>query len=324
MTKFSFPLLNITQSQKEYVHNQSWQLLDSLLHLTIEERDVNTPPISPQSGKTWLIGTQPQGEWQNHSGYIAIWQASEWRFFLPTNGMLIWHSLAQQFIQYDGQVWNVIEGSIDSSVNQLGINTIADDNNILAVKSENVLLSAIASGGGDMQCKVNKEGVSGMASVLFQSDYKGCAEFGCFENEALILKTSADGQNFSYALKILPDTGRLAFKSLSGLTEVKDYKINNRFQITKQISLFNGTPSSQMYTAEDAVVVLPPMELGDWIFIATNETTGFRIYAAPGDTIVNYGCVSFHAPDYYEILNGQSVMFFAAAPHKWYSSVNTE
>ena len=86
----------------------------------------------------------------------------------------------------------------------LGINTVADEVNRLAVASEASLFSHDGAG---HQVKVNKAAASDTASLLFQTGWSGRAEMGTTGTDAFALKVSADGVVWRTALEADPATG---------------------------------------------------------------------------------------------------------------------
>src|SRR5258705_3933538 len=80
--------------------------------------------------------------------------------------------------------------TLDNAVH-VGINTTASSPNLLSVKSNAALLSAInlADGGsGDMRLQVSKESAAKTASVFFSDNFSGRAEFGLVGSDAFKLK----------------------------------------------------------------------------------------------------------------------------------------
>ncbi|ACK51969.1 hypothetical protein Msil_3059 [Methylocella silvestris BL2] len=76
------------------------------------------------------------------------------------------------------------------NVSGLGVNASYDSINRVVVKSPALLFDHIGAG---VQFKVNKNGVSDTASLLYQTNYSGRAEAGLCGDDQFHLKTSADG-----------------------------------------------------------------------------------------------------------------------------------
>jgi Protein of unknown function (DUF2793) len=74
------------QAQKEVFVNEAFFLADTLLHPAVESQ-IGAPPAAPAEGACWLVGVSPSGAWVGHAGSIAAFNAGEWTFIPPRNGM---------------------------------------------------------------------------------------------------------------------------------------------------------------------------------------------------------------------------------------------
>jgi hypothetical protein len=113
--------------------------------------------------------------------------------------------------------------TLDNAVH-VGINTTASAPNLLSVKSNAALLSAInvADGGsGDIRLQISKESAAKTASVFFSDNFSGRAEFGLAGDENFHLKVSADGSAWSDALVIDRSTGKLTLLGFSSTTATR-------------------------------------------------------------------------------------------------------
>lgn len=100
------------------------------------------------------------------------------------------------------------------SVEQLGINTTADETNPLAATINKALFSAkyVGDGGdGDLRYTMNKEGVGDLVSFLFQTNFSARAEFGLIGNDDFTLKVSPNGSTWYDGIVIDKDTGAVSF-----------------------------------------------------------------------------------------------------------------
>ena len=108
---------------------------------------------------------------------------------------------------FDGTHWRDqrdLPVTLDNAVH-VGINTTASSPNLLSVKSNAALLTAInvADGGsGDARLQISKESAAKTASVFFSDAFSGRAEFGLVGSDAFKLKVSADGSAWVEAFTI--------------------------------------------------------------------------------------------------------------------------
>lgn len=104
-TRHRFPLLSAGQAQKEIAHNEALIALDHLLHPVVEDIGTNIPPAQPGEGQGWIIGNDPMDAWTERAGQIAWWTIGGWRFFIPFDGLSLWHRPTAQWLCYRGGTW---------------------------------------------------------------------------------------------------------------------------------------------------------------------------------------------------------------------------
>ena len=111
-------------------------------------------------------------------------------------------------LQHNGEKF--INTSNLQQLSMVGINTQADENNKLSIKSDYVLFD---NNGNSSKIKANKATSTDTASHLFQSNYEGRAEFGLIGNDDFTLKVSSDGENWNNAFVVDRATGNVDFKA---------------------------------------------------------------------------------------------------------------
>src|SRR5690606_1804688 len=78
--KLSFILPS--QAQKHVIHNEALLALDALVHLTLTA-ELSTPPVAPEDGAAFAVGTNPAGSWSGKENNVAAWQDGAWQFITP-------------------------------------------------------------------------------------------------------------------------------------------------------------------------------------------------------------------------------------------------
>jgi hypothetical protein len=73
--RHELPFLFAGQSQKELTVNEAHARIDALLHPAIEGI-ADDPPGSPDEGECWLVDAVPTGDWADHEGELACYQAA--------------------------------------------------------------------------------------------------------------------------------------------------------------------------------------------------------------------------------------------------------
>lgn len=69
--------------------NFNMLLLDALVQLVPEDKDLTAPPATTEAdlGKSWIIGAAPTGDWADKAGLIAICTAPDlWEYVQPRAG----------------------------------------------------------------------------------------------------------------------------------------------------------------------------------------------------------------------------------------------
>lgn len=220
-TRLQMPLIAPEQALKHITHNEAIQTLDNLVQLVVEQVDATTPPGSPVVGQSYTIGVAATDDWVGQDGDIASFTDGGWRFVTPGEGWLLWDVNTQAAYVHLSGNWSTLSNSITSlqGLSLLGINSTADSNNKLAVRSNAVLFNALeaASGGdGDVRLSLNRETILDTASLVFQSGYSGRAELGIVGSDDFVIKVSPDGSSFYTGITINKDNGFVTLNKLFG------------------------------------------------------------------------------------------------------------
>lgn len=223
----SLPLIQAAQAQKHVTHNEAIEQLDMIVQLTVEAVNATTPPSGATEGQAWAVGTGATGAWAGRAGQIAAWRGNGWLFAIPQTGWRAWDKTAGALIAFDGAGWITAGGGSGSDANfdsqnldGLGINTTSDTTNKLAVSSDATLLNHNGTG---HQLKINKSDATDTASLLYQTNFSGRAEMGLNGNDDFSVKVSADGSNFTEAMRIDGATGTVKMP-VTGTRQLMPYQ----------------------------------------------------------------------------------------------------
>lgn len=205
----ALPYLAAAQAQKHVTMNDALTLIDGLLHLSVLSRVITTPPSSPTDGDRYLLPTGVVGLWGGQAEKIAQYTDGVWIFHSPKTGWALWVANENVALNYNGSSWVAAEApSALQNLSLLGVNATADVANKLTVSSAATLLNHTGAG---HQLKINKNGIGDTASVLFQTNFHGRAEFGLTGDDHFHLKVSADGIAWHEAMVVNADTGHVTF-----------------------------------------------------------------------------------------------------------------
>ncbi|HEV7601500.1 MAG TPA: DUF2793 domain-containing protein [Bradyrhizobium sp.] len=217
------PFIEGSQAQKHVTHNEALRILDAAIQIAVLDLTRTAAPSSPAGGERHVVAAGATGAWAGHGNAIATWQDGAWAFLAPKSGWCIWSVADNVMFVFDGTHWRDLRDlpvTLDNAVH-VGINTTASSPNLLSVKSNSALFSAInvADGGsGDAKLQISKESAAKTASVFFSDGFSGRAEFGLVGSDAFKLKVSADGSAWVEAFNIDQTTGNLALPRGLALT----------------------------------------------------------------------------------------------------------
>lgn len=212
-THLKLPYILPGQAQKHITHNEALAALDTLTQLAVLDRDLNTPPGSPDVNMRYIVGPTPTGAWSGKAGQVTAWDGAAWCFHAPEPGWLAFVLDENGLLAWSGTAWEPTLG-LDGQTPMLGINTTPDPTNRLAVASDAVLFTY---GSDDVQLKLNKASTADTASLIFQTSFSGRAELGTTGADNLHLKVSPDSVSWTEALVVDSGTVQSNFGGPVGL-----------------------------------------------------------------------------------------------------------
>ena len=87
----NLPELAPSQSQPHVPVNSALRRLDALVHLSVLDRALDTPPGSPADGDCYIVGAAPTGAWSTFAEHsIAAFIGTAWVEISPGSGWLAW------------------------------------------------------------------------------------------------------------------------------------------------------------------------------------------------------------------------------------------
>lgn len=84
--KLRIPYIAAAQAQKHVTHNEAMTLLDTLVQLSVIDKDLTAPPGSPAEGDTYIVAAAGTGAWVGWDDRIARFIDGTWRSYLPGEG----------------------------------------------------------------------------------------------------------------------------------------------------------------------------------------------------------------------------------------------
>lgn len=206
------PYIQPAQAQKHVTHNEAIRVLDTLVQLSVSDRDQTTPPSAPSPGDRHIVPTGASGVWAGQDHSVAVFEDAAWAFYAPQAG---WQTVIRSeniVVIWDGAAWATpsFDASALQNIDSLGVNTTADPTNRLSVASDATLLN---HDGSDHRVVVNKNTPTDTASLLFQTGFSGRAEMGTAGSDDFDIKVSADAATWNTGMSIDAATGVASFPS---------------------------------------------------------------------------------------------------------------
>lgn len=103
--RFSLPLLQAGQAQKELTHNECIQALENRIGPVVEGAPINAPPTSPIVGHQYLVGSLPTGDFGGQAGSLATWTEGGWLFSPPHERFTVLDRLSGLAWTFEGSAW---------------------------------------------------------------------------------------------------------------------------------------------------------------------------------------------------------------------------
>lgn len=237
----ALPYLQPAQALKHITHNEALSRLDRLTQMRVASFDLSEPPDidSRSDSHLYWTGDTPTKDWAKFPRHLALWDGTVWQFIRPDPGFLCTIPGTAEVHVFDGSVWAAVAGVTPDmdGIKQLGVNSTADDTNRFSVAADASLFN---HEGTDHRLIINRQSSSDTATVLFQTDYTGSAEFGLSGSTDFSLKCSADGINYREALSV--DTATATIR-IGGTTRPAHLNINGGLSIRQTNPSQSSTPT---------------------------------------------------------------------------------
>lgn len=280
--RLDLPFIMPGQALKHITHNEALDQLDVLVQPFVQAANLATPPSTPLPGESWIVPTGATGAWAGHAGEIAAYQAGDWRFYDPAEGWQVFDRATGALLVYSGSSWVAI-AAVDDGLPQLGVNASADSSNRLAVAAD---ASLFTHDGADHRLKLNKATSGDTVSLLFQSNWSGCAEMGLMGDDLWRIKVSPDGATWTNALVVDPATATASFGG--SLRPSTDNALTLGDSGARWSAVWSATGTIQTSDIRQKISIAPT-NLGLDFILALEPV---RFHWRDGDARTHYGLVA--------------------------------
>ncbi|AYG93823.1 DUF2793 domain-containing protein [Brevundimonas naejangsanensis] len=217
--RLGLPYLAAGQLQKHVTLNEALTRLDALIQTAVVSRATPDQPADPAEGALYILPEGASGaDWSGRAaGELMRHERGGWTPVPAPDGLLAAVLDSEEILVRRGGAWSPLSFGLPEEIQQitrLGVNTTADAVNVVAVRANKALWTALESesgGDGDLRFTFNKQTAGDVLSLLFQSGWGGRAELGLVGDDDLRLKVSSDGGNWREVLMADRNTGRAWF-----------------------------------------------------------------------------------------------------------------
>ena len=104
--RYSLPLLQVGQAQKELTHNECIQALENTVQPIVEGAPRDAPPLAPAVGQQYLVGDHPSGDFSDQAHSLATWTEAGWLFTSPQERFSVVDRLSGLCWTFEGTAWH--------------------------------------------------------------------------------------------------------------------------------------------------------------------------------------------------------------------------
>ena len=107
-THLLLPYILAAQAQKHVTHNEALRLLDAMVQLSVLDRDLTVPPVSPADGDRYIVASGATGLWAGWDLNVTTWVDGVWMRLVPRPGWLAWIADETTFFVWNGSAWQSV------------------------------------------------------------------------------------------------------------------------------------------------------------------------------------------------------------------------
>lgn len=105
--RLGLPYISAGQAQKELVHNEALQVLDTLVAAAVEDAPRTSPPAGPAEGSCCIVAAGASGEWAAKDGSLAAFSSGGWRYLPPSEGLSVYVKSTGTWAAYRAGAWEL-------------------------------------------------------------------------------------------------------------------------------------------------------------------------------------------------------------------------
>lgn len=118
-SNLALPYLEAGQAQKHVTHNEALRMLDALVMLTVQDRDLSAPPPAPVDGARYIVKAPGTGIFAGKDAQIAHYADGGWLFYPPMAGWTCFVADESALLAFDGGEWVAATDTIGGAGREL-------------------------------------------------------------------------------------------------------------------------------------------------------------------------------------------------------------
>jgi len=172
-TKLNIPEMTASQSQKHVTFNEALATIDTLVQLSVLDRDLGAPPSNPTLGDTYLVASPASSDWLGKANNIALYDGNGWVFYAPNEGWLCWVEDEAVACRFSMGAWSA-EGEDDA-----GAGVISPNGASLQMGINEEELTGLTGPSVDTSIVIPARCVLLGVSTLTTADITGATSYDC-------------------------------------------------------------------------------------------------------------------------------------------------
>ena len=89
-------------------NGESGYITDSWDRPVVSNTVTDPSTLSPNDGDRYIVAIGSVGDWAGHDNDIAIFYNSQWNFYQPKSGWMLYSKTTKSFLVYNGSEWNTL------------------------------------------------------------------------------------------------------------------------------------------------------------------------------------------------------------------------
>ncbi len=141
----ALPYIAAAQAQKHVTHNAALDLLDGLVQLSVKDRNLAAPAVSPTEGDRYIVAAGATGAWAGWDGDVALFSGGAWVRLAPQSGWRVRVEDEGGLVVRMGGAWLTLDAALNLLVRAPAVEVARGPNGAaIGLHVEEELLAGLA------------------------------------------------------------------------------------------------------------------------------------------------------------------------------------